>query len=36
MNKKMEHLNEKHNLDYYSSSEYDSDFEPEHKYEALI
>ena len=33
---KMEHLNEKYNLDYYSSSESDSDFEPEHKYETLI
>ena len=29
---KMEFLNEKYNLDYYSSSESDSDFEPEHKY----
>ena len=35
-NKKMEHLNEKTNLDYYSSSESDSAFEPEHKYETLI
>ena len=33
---KMECLNEKYNLDYYSSSESDSDFEPEHKYETLI
>ena len=33
---KMEHLNEKCNLDYYSSSESNSDFEPEHKYEMLI
>ena len=33
---KMEHLNEKYNLDYYSSSESDSDFEPEHKYDTLI
>ena len=32
----MEHLNEKYNLDYYSSSESDSNFEPEHKYETLI
>ena len=31
-NEKMECLNEKYNLDYYSSSESDSDFEPEHKY----
>ena len=29
-------LNEKYNLDYYSSSESDSDIEPEHKYETLI
>ena len=29
---KMEHLNEKYNLGYYSSSESDSDFAPEHKY----
>ena len=35
-NKKMEHQNEKYNLDYYSSSESDSDFEPEHKYKTLI
>ena len=35
-NEKMEHFNEKYNLDYYSSSESDSDFEPEHKYEMLI
>ena len=35
-NEKMEHLNEKYNLDYYSSSESDSDFEPEHKYETHI
>ena len=34
--KKMEHLNEKYNLDYYSSSESNSIFEPEHKYETLI
>ena len=33
---KMECLNEKYNLDYYSSLESDSDFEPEHKYETLI
>ena len=33
---KMEHLNEKYNLDYYSTSESDSDFELEHKYETLI
>ena len=31
----MDHLNEKYNLDYYSSSEYDSNFELEHKYEML-
>ena len=35
-NEKLECLNEKYNLDYYSSSESDSDFEPEHKYETLI
>ena len=35
-NEKMEYLNEKYNLDYYSSSESNSDFEPEHKYETLI
>ena len=39
-NEKMEHLNEKYNLDYYSSSKSDSDFEfdfePEYKYETLI
>ena len=34
--KKMECLNEKYNLDYYSTLESDSDFEPEHKYETLI
>ena len=33
---KMECLNEKYNLDYYSSSESNLDFEPEHKYETLI
>ena len=33
---KMECLNEKYNLDYYSSSESNSDFEPEHEYETLI
>ena len=33
---KMECLNEKNNLDYYSSSDSDSNFEPEHKYEMLI
>ena len=33
---KMECLNEKYNLDYYSSSEPDSYFELEHKYEMLI
>ena len=35
-NEKMVHLNEKTHLEYYSSSESDSDFEPEHKYETLI
>ena len=35
-NERMEHLNKKYNIDYYSSSESDSDFEPEHKYETLI
>ena len=34
--KKMEHLNEKYNLNYYLSLESDSDFELEHKYETLI
>ena len=33
---KMEHLNAKYNLDHYSSSESDSNFELEHKYETLI
>ena len=33
---KMECLNEKYGLDYYSSLESDSNFEPEHKYETLI
>ena len=33
---KMEHLNEKYGLDCYSSSESDSDFEPEHKHETII
>ena len=33
---KMECLNEKYNLHYYSSSESDSNFELEHKYETLI
>ena len=33
---KMEYLNEKYNLDYYSSLESDSNFEPEHKYETCI
>ena len=32
----MKHLNEKYNLDYYSSSKSDSDFEPDHKYDTLI
>ena len=32
----MERLNEKYGLDYYSSSESDSDFESEHKYETPI
>ena len=35
-NEKVEHLNEKYNLGCYSSSEFDSDFELEHKYETLI
>ena len=34
--KKMEHLNEKYGLDYYSSLESEYDFELEHKYETLI
>ena len=34
--KKMECLNEKYGLDYYSSSESNCDFEPEHKYETFI
>ena len=33
-NERMEHLNDKYNLDYYSSSEFE--FELEHKYETLI
>ena len=32
----MEFLNGKYNLDYYSSSNSDSESEPEHKYEMLI
>ena len=35
-NEKMECLNKKCNLDYYSSSKSDSDFEPEHKYKTLM
>ena len=35
-NEKMKQLNNKYNLDYYSSSESDSEFELEHKYETLI
>ena len=35
-NEKMECLNEKYTLDYYSSSKSESDFEPEHKYKTLI
>ena len=35
-NERMEGLHKKHNLDYYSSSESDSDFESEHKNETLI
>ena len=35
-NERMECLNKKYNIDYYSSSEPDSDFEPEHKYETLV
>ena len=35
-NEKMEWLNDKYNLDYYSSSEPDSESESEHKYETLI
>ena len=33
---RMECLNEKYNLDYYSNSESNCDFELEHKYETLI
>ena len=33
---KMGCLNAKYNLDYYSSLESNSDFEPEHKYETFI
>ena len=33
---KMECLNAKYNLDYYSILKTDSNFEPEHKYETLI
>ena len=32
----MEQINDKYNLDYYSSSESDSESELEHKYETLI
>ena len=32
----MEQLNDKYNLDYYSSSEYGSETKAEHKYETLI
>ena len=32
----MEHLNDKYNLDYYSSSESDLESESEHKYKTLI
>ena len=32
----MEHLNDKCNLDYYSSYESNSESESEHKYETLI
>ena len=35
-NEKVKCLNKKYSLDYYSSSESDSDIEPEHKYETLI
>ena len=35
-NEEMEQLNDKYNLDYYSSSESDSESESEHKYETLI
>ena len=37
MNEQFDGINEKYkyNLDYYSSSKSDSDFEPEHKYETL-
>ena len=34
-NEKMEHLNDKYNLDYYSSSESDSKPELEHEYETF-
>ena len=33
---KMEHLNERYCLEYYSSSESNSNFELEHKYETLV
>ena len=36
LNERMKHLNDKYNLDYYSSSESKSEFESEHKYETLI
>ena len=32
----MECINDKYNLDYYSSSDADSESESEHKYETLI
>ena len=35
-NERIEQLNDKYNLDYYSSSESESESESEHKYETLI
>ena len=35
-NERMEHLNDKYNLDYYSSSESEFEYESEHKYKTLI
>ena len=35
-NEKMEQLNNKYNLDYYSNSDSDSESKSEHKYETLI
>ena len=36
LDEKMEHLNKKYGLDYYSRSESNSDFKLEHKFDKLI